>query len=162
MLLPVLLQLQPAPAAAPCPATPVAAPAELVGWSPQTHVTATASPPAALPVGRGVLATLLPAASVNLAVPTLRPPAPGSSAAVFAFTVATAGRYRVALGESVWVDVAANGSAISSVAHGHGPACSPVRKMVDFDLRPGSYRLQIVGSEQQTLSLEIVRLAPAT
>jgi hypothetical protein len=43
------------------------------------------------------------------------------------------------------VEVVANGAAIPSVAHGHGPDCTPVRKFVDWDLKPGRYLLQVTG-----------------
>ena len=152
MLLALLLQ------AAACPAPPAALPPELAGWSPQTAVTATADGDAALPVGHGVTATLRPASEVTLAAPVAKPPAPRTASGVFAFTAPSAGRYRVALGGPAWVDVVRDGKAATSVAHGHGPACSVVRKMVDYDLRPGAYRLQVVGSATPALSLMVTKL----
>ena len=56
------------------------------------------------------------------------------------------GTYRVALGAGAWVDMLRDGKAIASTAHGHGPACSGIRKIVDFPLTPGSYVLQLAGS----------------
>ena len=35
---------------------------------------------------------------------------------------------------------------VKSVTHGHGPACSGIRKMVEFDVKPGRYQLQIVNA----------------
>lgn len=131
-------------------------PPGLAGWSPAVPVSA-ASTPVTLPIGQGVRATLLPVASVKLAVATDRSTA-GTSAGVFAFTVRQPGRYRVALGAGVWIDVVGGGRALPAVAHGHGPACSPVRKMVDFDLGPGAYRLQVVGSAAPVVDLMIARL----
>jgi hypothetical protein len=69
----------------------------------------------------------------------------GAHGGLFAFEVGAAGRYRLALGAAHWVEVVANGAAIPSVAHGHGPDCTPVRKFVDWDLKPGRYLLQVTG-----------------
>ncbi|MBX3594825.1 hypothetical protein [Sphingomonas sp.] len=68
--------------------------------------------------------------------------------AMIGFRVARAGRYGVALDQAGWIDVVAGtsgGVKIASVAHGHGPACSTVRKIVSFDLAPGVYRLYLTG-----------------
>lgn len=137
-----------------CPATPAPLPS---GWAAMTPVTAGGSSDSAtpLPLGRGARATLQPTSQVRLAVPTAKPAALGSHGGMLAFTVPAAGRYRVALGAGVWIDVVANGAALVSAAHGHGPACSPVKKMVDFDLKPGRYLLQVVGSTAPTLAMMV-------
>lgn len=159
MILSILLLLQAASAATP-PARPgscAALPGPMTDASSPT-VAASASNAAALPLGPAVQATLLPAAAVSLAVPVAKPAAAGSSAGLFSFAVATAGRYRVSLGAGAWIDVVAAGKAIPSVAHGHGSPCSGVRKMVDFDLTPGGYRLQLVGSATPTIAISIAKL----
>lgn len=166
MLLLALLLLQTAaPMAMPtdktviCPAKPTPLPAALAGWSTMTTVTAgaTAATAATLMLGRGVRATLRAAATVTLPLPLPvgKPTATGSSSGVFAFDVPTAGRYRIALGAGVWVDVGANGKTLMSVAHGHGPACSTVRKTVDFDLNRGRHLLRVVGSAAPALALMV-------
>lgn len=119
-------------------------------------VAAAASPPV-IPIGHGVRATLVPTTQVTLAAPTGHAK-PDASAGVFAFDVAAAGRYRVALGAGAWVEVIAAGKPVASAAHGHGPACSPVRKMVDYDLQPGRYLVQLTDSSTATLPLMIARL----
>lgn len=145
-----------------CPARPAALPAELAGWSAAAPVTAAANAAgvgaAMLTIGKGAVATLVPTAAVALPVASTRAPKVDSRAGLFAFSVAGTGRYRVALGAGVWIDVVANGAALPSVAHGHGPACSPVRKTVDFDLKPGRYLLQVTGSDAAVLPLLIARL----
>lgn len=151
----LMLMLQ---ATAPCPATPAPLPPELAGWTPMTTVRAIVAAPRPVTVGHGIEATLLPIASVRLAV-TSDHARPGSYAGLFTFAVAVPGRYRVALGAGGWIDVIAAGKPLTSVAHGHGPACSPIRKMVDFDLAPGEYRLQLTGSDSARLPLMIVRLS---
>lgn len=147
-------------AAAACPATPATPPAELRGWARRTPVRAgaTAARATVLPVGEGAVATLLPTPKVTYAVRPEKPGGSASSGGLFAFTVPTAGRYRVALGAAAWVDVVTGGTPAASVAHGHGPDCTGVRKMVDFDLRPGRYLLQVAGNGSTTLPLMVARL----
>lgn len=78
--------------------------------------------------------------------------------AVLAFDVASAARYRIALGAAAWIDVIRAGAAQGSVAHAHGPGCSGIRKMVDFDLRPGPHLLQLSGSAGATMRVMVARL----
>lgn len=158
MLIALLLaQAAVAPAATACPAAPVALPADYAGWNAAVPVAAAAEPAAVgdamLTVGRGARATLQPAGALKLPV---TPKRAGANGGLFAFEATSAGRYRVALGAGVWVEVVANGTALPSVAHGHGPACTPVRKVVEFDLKPGRYLLQVTG-EPATLALEVVK-----
>jgi hypothetical protein len=49
---------------------------------------------------------------------------------------------------------------LTSIAHGHGPDCSGIRKMVDFRLEAGSYVLQIVGNGAPTVRV-LVASVPA-
>ncbi|MEH3157740.1 MAG: hypothetical protein PGN08_01770 [Sphingomonas taxi] len=150
--------LQAAPA---CPATPAPPPAELSGWSAMAPIGAGADAAAVAPlaIGRGARATLVPSATLRFARAPEKAAAPGSFGGLFAVTVARAGRYRIALGEGAWVDVIDGDRILASVAHGHGPACSPVRKMVDFDLAPGRYILQVAGARGATLPLLVAAVA---
>ena len=150
-----MLLLLLAQAAAPC-AAPVAGPP---GWAAAAPVTAGVSDATApaLPIGRGVTATLVPGGSVTLAAPLAKGFGPGDRGGLFAVTVATAGRYRVALGEGVWVDMVRGGRALASADHGHGPDCSPVRKFVEWDLTPGRTLLQVAGHAAPTLRLEVLK-----
>ncbi len=162
MLLATLLLLAaPQAASAPdCPATPAALPAGMEGWRRPVPVTAgaDATRPTALTIGTAVTATLLPAARLSYAAPPAKPGTPGSHGGVLAFTVTKAGRYRVALGAGAWIDVLRGTTAVASAAHGHGPACSTIRKMVDFDLPPGRHLLQIAGSEPPALTVMVVAM----
>lgn len=156
-----MLMLLLAQAATPtCPARPVI-PTELAGWSVATSLEAAVNTAgigeAILPLGRGVNATLPPGTDVTL--PIVNRPAPAATyAGLFAFQVPAAGRYRVALGAGAWIDVVANGVALPSAAHGHGPDCSPIRKMVDYDLKPGRYLLEVSGGAKPNLGLLLARL----
>lgn len=160
MLIALLLAQAAAPAGTgACPATPVALPAEYAGWGAGVPVAAAAEPAAVgdaiLTVGRGARARLQPAGALKLPV---APKKVGTYGGLFAFEAASPGRYRVALGAGAWVEVVANGAALTSVAHGHGPACTAVRKFVEYDLKTGRYLLQVTG-ELTTLALQIVKVA---
>ncbi|MET0271252.1 MAG: homogentisate 1,2-dioxygenase [Sphingomonas sp.] len=145
-------------AQAPCVAASL--PAGMEGWSRRTPVAAGASATTAtpLPIGEGATATLLPMPGVAYAVRPGKAGEPTGHGGLFAFTVPTAGRYRVALGSGGWIDVVSGGMPVASAAHAHGPACTDVRKMVDFDLRPGRHLLQIAGGGSATLPLMVSRL----
>lgn len=56
------------------------------------------------------------------------------------------GRLVVALDAGAWIDLVRDGAAVKSATHGHGPACSGIRKMVEFDVTRGRYLLQIVNA----------------
>ena len=147
-------------AVATCPPTPAPLLPELAGWARMTPIKAgpTVARAATLTVGTGASASLLLTPKITY---PLRPEKPGGLAShcgLFAFTVGEAGRYRVALGSGAWIDVISNGTAATSVAHGHGPDCSTIRKMVDFDLAPGRYLLQVAGNGAPTLPLMVARL----
>lgn len=82
------------------------------------------------------------------------------------FEVTTAGRYGVALDQGGWIDVipAETGKrpiesaapALKSVAHGHGPECSTIRKIVRFDLTPGVYRVSLAKLSKPNAKLMLV------
>ncbi|KTE08961.1 hypothetical protein [Sphingopyxis sp. H115] len=60
--------------------------------------------------------------------------------------VKRAGRLMIALDQGAWIDLVQDGVARKSVAHGHGPGCSGIRKLVEYDVTPGRYQLQIVNA----------------
>lgn len=137
-------------------------PPELAGWlSPHPVDAATEASnlrAATLEIGSATNATLKSTADVRY---VMRPEKPGGSASyggLFNFAVSRAGTYRVALGSGAWIDVLKGKAAVASTAHGHGPDCSGVRKMVDFPLTPGRYTLQVAGSGEPNLALMIVQL----
>lgn len=139
-----------------------ALPAELAGWASRRPLTAATQASrlrgAGLVIGQGVDATLVSTPDVRYVVRPERPGGPASYGGLFAFTVRQAGTYRVALGAGAWIDILKDGKAVASIAHGHGPGCTGVRKMVDFPLTPGRYTLQIAGSGETALSLLVARL----
>lgn len=148
-------------AATPCTGAPAAPPAGMEGWNSPTAMKAgtTLGNATALIPGTAANAALLPTPSVHYPV---RPEQPGGSVShggLFRFTVVEAGRYRIALGGPAWIELVHDGKSIASVAHGHGPECSGIRKMVDFDLKPGIYLVEIAGSGTASLLLMASRVA---
>ena len=147
---------------APCPAQPTALPPELAGWAKRAPLAA------ATDAARIKAATLLDGVAVDAALTrtselhyAARPEKPGGTVSyggMFGFTVKQAGTYRVALGSGAWIDLLNGKMAAASSAHGHGPSCSGIRKMVDFPLKPGRYILQIAANGSPALPLMIVRL----
>lgn len=145
-----------------CSAGPATLPPELAGWSSRRPIMAAGEAAglraATLAIGSAADATLKSTANVRYVT---RPEKPGGSVSyggLYSFTVDRAGTYRVALGSGAWINVLKGKTAITSTAHGHGPDCSGVRKMVDFPLTPGRYTLQIAGNGEPTLPLMIARL----
>nr|WP_232473974.1 homogentisate 1,2-dioxygenase [Sphingomonas sp. MA1305] len=135
-------------------------PPSLSGWTTPTPVKAGTRAAVATPLPIGVAAAvgLARSTDVALAAPAHKPAAPATSGGLLAISVPTAARYRVALGAAAWIDLIRDGRPLASTAHAHGPACSTIRKMVDFDLTPGRYLLQIVGSAAPTVTVKIARL----
>lgn len=131
-----------------CPAAPAAPPAEFAGWAAPVAAKAAAVLDTVTPVAVGQAARLELAAGdkVTFAHPPEKVAEPGGHAGLVALDVAKRGRYRVALGAPAWIDLVRDGAVEKSVAHGHGPACTGIRKIVDFDLEPGRHVLQLSGS----------------
>ncbi|MEH3036841.1 MAG: homogentisate 1,2-dioxygenase [Sphingomonas adhaesiva] len=146
-----------------CAAVRVAIPPELSRWSQRTALaagTSTRSAPV-LVIGRATDLRLTTADRVTVAAAPGRDAEAGSTAGLALFQVARAGTYRVALGEAAWIDVIRAGRALPSTAHGHGPMCSGIRKIVDFRLTPGRYVLQIAGTPAASVPVMIARGAAA-
>ena len=155
---PATAQEPPAPA---CPATPVQLPPEFAGWASAAPVSAAASAAdlgkARARLGSRADVTLLPAAQVQFVAPE-RPTAAGTFSGLISFSVPVARTYRIALGAPAWIDVVRDGKPVASGAHGHGVACTAVRKTVDFALTPGNYVLQVSGNHAATVSVMILPL----
>ena len=153
---------QEAPTTPDCQAAATALPPELAGWTARAPIAAGTRPDklgkATLTVGKAVDAALVHTPDVRY---PLRPEQPGGSVSyggIFAFKVGHAGTYRVALGSGAWVDIVKDGKAVESAAHGHGPDCSGIHKMVDFPLEPGNYVLEIAANGQSQLPLLVAHL----
>jgi hypothetical protein len=144
-----------------CAAVRVAPPAGFAGWSVRTPVTAGAATRSApvLVIGKAADLRLVAADRLAPAAPPGKDAAPGGTAGVALFQVARPGTYRVALGSGAWVDVVRGGRAIAAAAHGHGPQCSGIQKIVDFRLTPGRYVLQLTATQAPVVAVMIARAA---
>ena len=96
-----------------------------------------AAPGKTLVVGTPVVLKASP--TVAWAVPPKKP----GAGAVATFSVATAGTYQIGLSNGTWIDVVRGGKSVASTAHGHGPLCTGLRKIVSFALTPCRYSLQL-------------------
>jgi hypothetical protein len=151
---------QPAEATPAC-AAPAEIPAWASGWTTPAPIAAVTKEKelraAEMTPGKAMRVALLP--TPKIAYP-LRPEKPGGTVSyggLLRFTVAEEGVWRVALGAAAWIDVVKDGKAQRSVAHGHGPDCSGIRKMVDYRLTPGTYTLQLAANGTGSL---IAMVAP--
>jgi len=72
------------------------------------------------------------------------------------FEVAQAGLYRVALGDFAWVDVDRDGKPLTPAAFGHGPECTAVKKVVDYQLEPGRYVIEVSGEKAPRMQLLVL------
>ena len=122
---------------------PAAPPAPACATTDQ-NLPATLSPWRTPPVAAGT--TVAPGQTVTLA-----PSAP------LILVITEAGSYGVALDQNAWVDVARDGASLHSNGNGHGPACSTIRKTVDFQLQPGRYTITLSRTQAPTVRLLVVR-----
>lgn len=133
-----------------CPGDAAPLPPELAGWGDRGELTAATAPAgldaAGVTPGHAVVVKLAPTPAVSYLTQPEKPGGTVSSGGMLALTITQAGRYTVALDSGVWVDVLRGKEPVVSTAHGHGPACSGIAKMVTFALTPGHYTLQLAAS----------------
>ena len=138
------------PAAA-CPAEPVLPP-ELAGWSRDASsktIYAYGDDLGADWSPLGPARTALPLhkfESLRYGIASERKPDVYKFGGMIPIDVKKPGRLIVALDAGAWIDLVRDGAVVKSVTHGHGPACSGIRKMVEFDVTQGRYLLQIVNA----------------
>lgn len=131
--------------AAETPACPTTAqlPAEWAAW-------ATPGPAPAdsiLSPDKAYTITLAPVAEVNLTGFDGKELPEGSRGAVFELFVPRDGTYRVTVADPMWIDLIGPDGVVESSAHGHGPDCSGLGKIVDFPVKRGTYRLELSAAE---------------
>lgn len=151
-------QAAPEPA---CAARDADLPADLAAWPAKVPLAAALSAEglskAALVPGQAYTAALAPTPDVTYVVQPEKPGGTVSKGGLFSLKVETAGSYVIALGAGAWIDLLKDGQAQRSTAHGRGPACSTVRKMVTFDLTPGDYVVQISANAEASLPILVSR-----
>ena len=140
-----------APAAPSCPTAPVLPP-ELADWARDASsktIYAYGDDLGADWSPLGAARTALPLhkfESLRYGVAPERKPDVHKFGGMIPIEIKKAGRLVVALDAGAWIDLVHDGAAVKSVTHGHGPACSGIRKMVEFDVTQGRYQLQIVNA----------------
>ncbi|KTT71414.1 hypothetical protein [Sphingomonas endophytica] len=162
LLLPLLLGALPLPGQdaatdATCATVRPAFPTGLEGWSVRMPLDAGSSTRNApvLVIGRAAELRLTAGERLTPAVAPAHVPEAGTGGGLALFQVARAGTYRIALGQPAWIEVVRAGKALPAAAHGHGPACTGIRKMVDYRLSPGRYVLQLTGTNAATVPVMI-------
>ena len=143
-----------------CAAVRPALPIGFESWSTRVALDAGAATRNApvIAVGRAAELRLVPLDRLAPATPPSRDLNSGSNAGMALFQVMRPGTYRIALGAPAWIEVVRGGRALPSAAQGHGPACSGIRKIVDYRLASGRYVLQLTGAATNSLP---VLIAPA-
>jgi hypothetical protein len=159
MFAPLAAQAQAGMAACTAPTAPL--PALYAPWAtpaPLASAAAAADMPKAVIVpGRAVLASLHSTREVAYVIQPEKPGGSVSHGGLFEVDIDASGLYRFALGAGAWIDVLKDGKALDSVAHSPGPACTGIRKMVDFPLEPGRYVLQISANADPQLAILVLR-----
>ncbi|MCE2564516.1 hypothetical protein [Komagataeibacter sp. FNDCF1] len=106
--------------------------------------------------GRAVMARLHPVEEVKYALPPTHPAAQGSSGGMVVFEAPMPGTYRIMLGARAWLDVVRAGEAIASVHHEHGPVCSGIGKMVDFELPAGRSVIELSAGTGPEIEIMVI------
>ena len=139
---------------------PAPLPPSYAGWADTDTVIAATEigglAKAAMAAGRGTELGLHPDGQVTY----ITLPKGGGEAASFGglaeIEITRPGIYHVGLGDFVWVDLVRGGKATDPLRFGHGPECTPIKKVVDFDLSAGTYTIELSGSKLSTTRLIIV------
>lgn len=140
-----------APARTACPAAPILPP-DLADWArgaSSKTIYAYGADLAAEWSPLGAARTELPLhrfESLRYAIAPERKPDVYKFGGMIPVAVEKPGRLVIALDAGAWIDLVRDGVVVKSVTHGHGPACSGIRKMVEYDVTQGRYLLQIVNA----------------
>ena len=143
-----------------CASTDQALPPEFAAWTTRAGLASATRradlPAASLRVGVAANVALHPTPEVAYAVQPEKPGGSVSHGGMLEVRIARSGVYAVALGSGAWIDVLRDLKPVVSTAHGHGPACSSIRKVVDFPLTSGRYLIQISANAGAELPVMIV------
>ena len=148
---------------APVCTAPGTLPPGLLAWTMLAYRDAATGPAtvaaARLTLGEAARVTLPGTAAVTYPLHPEKPGTPDSYGGLLQFVITARGTYRIVLGSRAWIDVVtAKGVGVASAAHAMGPACTGIRKMVDFALAPGTYTLQLSGNAETAVSVLVIRL----
>ena len=96
---------------------------------------------------------LLPAITPAIA-PGRSRPVDNAHAGLLVVRIPGAGKWRVGLSGSAWIDViGTDGKPVASAGHGHMAPCTTLKKVVEFDLQAGDHLIQISGNPGPALKL---------
>ena len=109
----------------------------------------------ALGVGREATLALKPGAQVEYKPALARPAKAATFGGFFPFDVQKAGHFRFALSTEAWADLVRKGDRLKLAGHGHAPACSGIAKIVEYDLEPGRYWLQLSNAKSPTINVMV-------
>ena len=152
-----------APATEPPPTLCDALPAFAAWVRPASIVAAPRADRGPLPrmtMGQATAVTLSPAQDLVPVVAPRRTGGPLAYAGLLRVHAPVTGTYRFALSGPVWLDVVDRGVSAASVAHGHGPECGPIRKLVDLPLTAGDHVVQIAAAPTPNVEIMGVRVVP--
>ena len=144
-----------------CSGAPAPLPPAYAAWASKSDLAAAGAaadlPKAQLVPGKAITAHLMPTRQVAYVTQPEKPGGSVSKGGMFEVKIDTAGVYRFASGSGAWVDVLKDGKVLESVNHMGGPACTGIRKMVDFPLEPGRYVLQISANADAKLPILLAK-----
>jgi hypothetical protein len=134
-------------------------PAALSGWdSKDTFAAADAAAglgKAELTPGRAATVSLDPTPHVHYVIQPEKPGGPVTHGGLLGLTVTEAGAYQISLNSGAWIDVVKDGVALTPSAHHHGPACTGIRKTLQFPLQTGTYVIQISANPDPTIQIMV-------
>lgn len=122
---------------------PVPVPADWAGWESPVE----APENGAISAGKAWNFTLAPVAEVTLTGFDGKELPEGSMGAVLTFIAPQDGTYLITVGDPMWIDVIGPDGVVESSAHGHGPDCSGIGKIVHFPLKAGTYRVELSAAQ---------------
>ncbi|WP_054530289.1 hypothetical protein [Erythrobacter sp. SG61-1L] len=130
---------------------PVPVPAEWSGW----ETPSSAPDSGEIAVGTAWNFALAPVSEVALTGFDGKELPEGSMGAVLTFSAPSAGTYLITVADPMWIDVIGAKGVVESSAHGHGPDCSGIGKIVHFPLQPGTYRIELSAAQVDASRLMI-------
>ena len=140
----------------------VAPPPALAGWTDKQDVSSALKPnglaKAALTIDHGANVVLHPTREVSYVTQPDKPGGSVASGGLLGVSIASAGTYQVNLSSGTWIDLLKDGAAVLSTAHAPGPACTGIRKTVQFPLQPGRYVLQISANADPSIQVMVSRV----
>ena len=132
---------------APCPAQQVPLPDNLASFANPASFTGDAT---MVTTGLAVKLKLAPIETVTDLAD--KEPKPGTFAGRATLVVTEAGSYGIAASAGAWLNVLDQGAVLTSSDH-ERVTCSPVHKIVYYDLKPGLYGLEVSNAPADSLTV---------